>query len=73
MAPEVTADYTFINRSLSIYLGLITVSLFVAFCHQRQLKSTYAIWAVVVLAVGLQLFNARHDILDKGYWRMGKV
>ncbi|WP_257233389.1 hypothetical protein [Acinetobacter sp. YH01005] len=57
--------------ALSIYLGLI-LFFFVAFCHHRQLKSPYAIWTVVVVAVGLELFNARHDILDRGYWRIGQ-
>ncbi|MGN0934977.1 hypothetical protein [Acinetobacter sp. YH12097] len=57
--------------ALSIYLGLI-LFVFVAFCHHRQLKSHYAIWTVVVVAVGLELFNARHDILDRGYWRIGQ-
>ncbi len=56
---------------LAIYFGLI-IFFVVAFCHQRQLKSNYAIWAVILLAVGVELFNARHDILDKGYWRVGQ-
>ena len=59
------------SDAFSIYLGLIIFFL-VAVCHQRQLKSNYAIWAVLIVAVGSELFNARHDILDRGYWRIGQ-
>ena len=52
-----------------IYLGLV-IFFVIALCHQRQLKSHYAIWAVLGLALALELFGARHDILERGYWRV---
>ncbi|CAM4218661.1 hypothetical protein [Acinetobacter pragensis] len=53
-----------------IYTGLL-VYLLAALIHQRQLKSNYAIWSVVIVALAVELFGARHDIFDKGYWRIG--
>ncbi|RKG31791.1 hypothetical protein [Acinetobacter tianfuensis] len=59
------------SDALLIYCGLIIFFL-AALCHQRQLKSKYAIWAVLGLALAAELFGARHDILDRGYWRVGE-
>ncbi|WP_228147067.1 hypothetical protein [Acinetobacter sp. ANC 3832] len=42
-----------------------------AFLHHRQLKSHFAIWAVVIVAVGYELFDARDDLINHGYWRIG--
>ena len=56
--------------ALSIYSGLLLFFI-AAFFHQRQLKSHYAIWTVIIAAVAMELFGARHDILDRGYWRIG--
>lgn len=52
-----------------IYVGLI-IFFVVAVCHQRQLKSHYAIWAVFGLAFAIELYGARYDILEHGYWRV---
>ncbi len=54
-----------------IYGGML-VYLIAALMHQRQLKSNYALWSVIMIAIAAALFGARHDILDKGYWRIGQ-
>jgi len=59
------------SDALLVYLGLC-IYFIVALCHQRQLKSKYAIWAVLLLSLMIELFGARHDILDRGYWRIGE-
>ncbi|AXY55687.1 hypothetical protein CDG60_03210 [Acinetobacter chinensis] len=56
--------------ALHIYAGL-AVYLIVALLHKRQLKSHFAIWAVVLVAVGCELFDARDDLINHGYWRVG--
>lgn len=56
--------------ALHIYAGLL-VFFIVAFCHHRQLKSKFAIWAVILIAVGCELFDARDDLINHGYWRVG--
>lgn len=56
--------------ALHIYAGLL-VFFIVAFLHHRQLKSHFAIWAVVIVAVGCELFDARDDLINHGYWRVG--
>lgn len=58
------------HDALLIYSGLL-IFFIAALLHQRQLKSNYAIGAVVVLAIAAELFGAQHDILDRGYWRIG--
>lgn len=58
------------HDALLIYLGMLLFFL-IAFFHQRQLKSNYAVWAVILAAVAFELFGARHDILDRGYWKVG--
>ncbi len=65
MAPKNIADYTLIHRC-TFHLPWLNTVLFCGLLpSHRQLKSPYAIWTVVVVAVGLELFNARHDILDQ--------
>ncbi|WP_445114921.1 hypothetical protein [Acinetobacter sp. WZC-1] len=56
--------------ALHIYAGLL-VFFIVAFFHKRQLKSQLAMWAVVIVAVAAELFDARDDLFNHGYWRVG--
>ena len=56
--------------ALHIYAGLL-VFFMVAFLHQRQLKSVWAILAVIVIAIGCELLDARDDLIHHGYWRVG--
>jgi len=35
------------------------------------LKSYFAIWAVVIVAIGAELFDARDDLINHGLWRIG--
>ncbi|OTG90060.1 hypothetical protein B9T34_09545 [Acinetobacter sp. ANC 3813] len=57
--------------ALLIYVGLLLFFI-AAFFHQRQLKSHYAIWTVIIFAIAVEMFGARHDIWDRGYWRIGE-
>ncbi|WP_336040279.1 hypothetical protein [Acinetobacter calcoaceticus] len=56
--------------ALHIYAGL-AVFFIVAFFHHRQLKSSWAIWATIIIAIGAELFDARDDLINYGYWRVG--
>ncbi|AXQ21116.1 hypothetical protein BEN71_02955 [Acinetobacter wuhouensis] len=56
--------------ALHIYAGL-AVFFIVALIHKRQLKSTWAIITVICVAVGCELFDARDDLINHGYWRVG--
>jgi hypothetical protein len=57
------------SDALLIYTGLI-IYFFVAAIHKRQLKSNMAIIITVVVALSIEIFNARADIFGKGYWRI---
>ncbi len=64
-------DFTELSRdALHIHAGLLLFFM-VAFFHHRQLKSHVAIWAVVVMAIGAELFDARDDLINHGLWRIG--
>lgn len=64
-------NFTDLSRdALHIYAGLL-VFFIVAFFHHRQLKSHFAIWAVVIVAIGAELFDARDDLINHGFWRIG--
>ncbi|WP_252406796.1 hypothetical protein [Acinetobacter terrae] len=66
-------NFTDLSRdALHIYGGL-WVFFIVAFFHHRQLKSYFAIWAVVIVAIGAELFDARDDLINHGLWLLGPV
>ncbi|MPW43496.1 hypothetical protein [Acinetobacter guerrae] len=54
--------------ALHIYAGLL-VFLCVAFLDKRQLKSVWALVAVMFIAMGAELLDARDDFINYGYWR----
>ncbi|HCO08131.1 MAG TPA: hypothetical protein DIT34_07455 [Acinetobacter ursingii] len=54
--------------ALHIYVGLL-VFFYVAFLDKRQLKSIWALFAVVLTAIGAELLDARDDLINYGYWR----
>ncbi|MFW1666139.1 hypothetical protein [Acinetobacter ursingii] len=54
--------------ALHIYAGLL-VFLCVAFLDKRQLKSIWALFAVILVAIGAELLDARDDFINLGYWR----
>jgi hypothetical protein len=49
--------------ALHIYAGLLI------FLDKRQLKSIWALFAVVLIAIGAELLDARDDLINYGYWR----
>ncbi|WP_228268759.1 hypothetical protein [Acinetobacter ursingii] len=53
---------------MHIYAGLLFVFC-VAFLDKRQLKSIWALFAVVLIAIGAELLDARDDLINYGYWR----
>lgn len=55
--------------ALHIYAGLL-VFFIVAFLHKRQLKSVWALLAVIGVAIGCELLDARDDWINHGYWRV---
>ncbi|OTG76246.1 hypothetical protein B9T26_03495 [Acinetobacter sp. ANC 4169] len=64
-------NFTDLSRdSLHIYAGLLLFFI-VAFIHHRQVKSRWAIWTVVMVAIAAELFDARDDLINHGYWRVG--
>ncbi|CAB1208443.1 hypothetical protein [Acinetobacter bouvetii] len=64
-------NFTELSRdALHIHLGLL-LFLVVAFFHHRQLKSKWAIWTVVIVAIAAELFDARDDLINHGLWRIG--
>ncbi|RKG34437.1 hypothetical protein D7V21_06705 [Acinetobacter guerrae] len=54
--------------ALHIYAGLLAF-LCVAFLDKRQLKSVWALVAVMFIAMGAELLDARDDFINYGYWR----
>ncbi|MFW2061830.1 hypothetical protein [Acinetobacter ursingii] len=40
-----------------------------AFLDKRQLKSIWALFAVVLIAISAELLDARDDLINYGYWR----
>ncbi|MFW1808124.1 hypothetical protein ACG9Z8_09160 [Acinetobacter ursingii] len=54
--------------ALHIYAGLL-VFLCVAFLDKRQLKSVWALVAVMFIAMGAELLDAKDDFINYGYWR----
>ena len=58
----------FKRDALHIYAGLL-VFFCVAFLDKRQLKSIWALFAVVLTAIGAELLDARDDLINYGYWR----
>lgn len=64
-------NFTELSRdALYIYAGLVLFFI-VAFFHHRQLKSKWAILAVLIVAIAAELFDARNDLIKHGYWRVG--
>ncbi|GAA5180491.1 hypothetical protein GCM10023345_01990 [Acinetobacter kookii] len=64
-------NFTELSRdALHIYTGL-TLFFIVAFFHHRQLKSKWAIWTVLIVAIAAELFDARDDLINHGLWRIG--
>ncbi|VTX95111.1 Uncharacterised protein [Acinetobacter ursingii] len=54
--------------ALHIYAGLL-IFFCVAFLDKRQLKSIWALFAVVLIAISAELLGARDDLINYGYWR----
>lgn len=64
-------NFTELSRdALHIYAGL-TLFFIVAFFHHRQLKSKWAIWTVLIVAVTAELFDAHDDFINYGMWHIG--
>ncbi|WP_291355515.1 MULTISPECIES: hypothetical protein [unclassified Acinetobacter] len=64
-------NFTELSRdALHIYAGL-TLFFIVAFFHHHQLKSKWAIGAVLIAAVVAELFDAHDDLINYGYWHIG--
>ena len=54
--------------ALHIYAGLL-VFFCVAFLDKRQLKSIWALFAVVLIAISAELLDARDHLINYGFWR----
>ncbi|MGE4315370.1 hypothetical protein [Acinetobacter sp.] len=64
-------NFTELSRdALHMYAGLMLFFI-VAFFHHRQLKSKWAIWTVLIVAIAAELFDARDNLINHGLWRIG--